>query len=334
VQVQQKLRVEQYGADDASAVEAAWSVLTAAEALDAPFRPPESLFRRSMTVRHGWDHSPELHFVASVDDVPVAMADLELPTWDNRDLAWAYLAVRPEHRRRGHGTALLVQLIEVARRAGRTKLGAGWWETPSSEPFAAQHGFPRVSQEIYRAVRPQELPPGLVDAAYDASLAHASDYELVHVQGRAPDALLPDVSAITAAINDAPFDDLDVEDEVFPVERIRDYESATLDSGHRLYRVVARHRRTGESAGHTVVAVDAETPALAHQHDTAVARGHRGHRLGLLLKADMMRWLADVEPQISFIDTFNAESNGQMIAVNEQLGYRALGRDLAFQGTL
>ena len=33
----------------------------------------------------------------------------------------------------------------------------------------------------------------------------------------------------------------------------------------------------------------------------------------------MMRWLAEAEPQVESIDTWNAESNDHMIAVNERL---------------
>ena len=94
---------------------------------------------------------------------------------------------------------------------------------------------------------------------------------------------------------------------------------------------MARHRATGELAGHTVVTVDSERPELGDQHDTAVARQHRGHRLGVLLKADMVRWLAEDEPQLETIDTWNAESNDHMVFVNELLGYRIMGRELDFQ---
>ena len=58
---------------------------------------------------------------------------------------------------------------------------------------------------------------------------------------------------------------------------------------------------------------------------------HRGHRLGLLLKADMLRWLAETEPALEAVDTFNAESNDHMVAVNERLGYRVMGRELQYQ---
>jgi hypothetical protein len=83
-----------------------------------------------------------------------------------------------------------------------------------------------------------------------------------------------------------------------------------------------------------VVVVETQRPVVADQHDTAVARAHRGHRLGMLLKAGMLLWLAEVEPQVETLDTWNAESNDHMIAVNEALGYRAMGRELQYQRSI
>jgi GNAT superfamily N-acetyltransferase len=331
MQAAHTLVVEEYDADDATAIEASRSVLEAATAVDAPFLPPLTFFRRSMYVRHGWDGSPERHLLLSVGRHPVALADLELGEWDNRDLLWFNLVVDPAHRRRGYGSRMLAEVLDIGRQERRTKFGSGWWETPSSEVFAERHGFRRAAQEIFRRQEPRLLPTGFIEAVCAEAAPYAAAYELVRIEGHAPDELLPTLTELTAAINDAPIDDLDVEDEVFTVERIRDYENAALSSGHRLRRIVAVHRPTGEAAAHTVVVVDTEQPELAHQHDTSVARAHRGHRLGLLLKAQMLRWLAEAEPQITSIDTWNAESNGHMIAVNERLGYRALGRELAFQ---
>jgi hypothetical protein len=83
-----------------------------------------------------------------------------------------------------------------------------------------------------------------------------------------------------------------------------------------------------------VVTVDTERPQIGAQEDTTVVRDHRGHRLGLLLKADLCRWLLAVEPQLRTLDTWNAESNDHMVGVNERLGYRAVGRALEFQRRL
>ena len=334
MQVREAVWVEEYDADDTEAVAAGLGILEAARAIDSPFRPSTTLFRRTMNVRYGWDCSPVRHLLARVDGRAVAVADVELGEWDNRDQAWIELVVDPAQRRNGYGSQLLSHVLGMARSLDRTKYGGAGWETSATEPFALRHGLIRASQEIFRAQSPEELPPGFAEQAYAEAATYADDYELVHFEGHATDAMLPVMAELTATINDAPIDDLDIEDEVFPVERIRDYECATIDGGHRLYRLMARHRATGEPAGLTIVAVDVERPTMAYQHDTSVVRAHRGHRLGLLLKAGMMRWLAEAEPQLTWIETWNAESNQHMIAINERLRYRALGRELTFQGRL
>ena len=48
----------------------------------------------------------------------------------------------------------------------------------------------------------------------------------------------------------------------------------------------------------------------------------------------MNLWLREVEPQLGPIDTWNAESNDHMIAVNELIGYRVMGRELEFQKSI
>ena len=117
-------------------------------------------------------------------------------------------------------------------------------------------------------VRPHELSRSFVDDAYGEAAAFAQDYELLRFEGHTPVELLPPTSGRSTT----PLDDL-TSDEVSPRGPTR----RTINSGHRLRRVIARHRETGELAGHTVVAVDAETPQLAHQHDTAVVRAHLGY---------------------------------------------------------
>ena len=143
--------------------------------------------------------------------------------------------------------------------------------------------------------------------------------------------MLGDVAAMTAAINDTPIDDLDIEDEVFTPERIRIFEAAQLAARSRIYRVIARERETGVLGGHTMVGVDAEHPGYAGQFNTSLLRAHRGHRLGRLLKITMLQWLADEEPQLRKLDTWNAASNAHMIEVNEILGYEIVASGIEWQ---
>lgn len=306
-------------------------LLTAAAAVDAPWVHPVTESQLRGRMRYGWDLEPGAHHVVLDAGVPVALGVLHASEWDNRDLAWLELTVHPDHRGRGVGGRAWTHLEELASARARPKRGCDSWEGSPGVAFAVARGFTEASRAINRRQHLAQVDPTEVRRLYDEAAAAATAYELVRIIGPTPEDLLPGVAQVAAAINDAPLDELDLEDEVFPPQRIRDYESATESRGERLYRLLVRHRETGELAGHTVVVVEAERPAIGHQHDTSVVRAHRGHRLGLLLKAGMNLWLADEEPALETIDTWNAESNDHMIAVNEQLGYRWMGRAIQLQ---
>ena len=80
---------------------------------------------------------------------------------------------------------------------------------------------------------------------YDEAVPIARGYELLRVAG--PDARRagPGLPHATAAINDAPRDELDMEDEVFTAERNRAFERAQLASGSAS---TASWRATGHPA--------------------------------------------------------------------------------------
>jgi len=326
--------IVEYTADDLTVVEDVVALNNAFQRLEAPWSHPGTVRGWVGMTLHGWDGEAPRRYVARQDGAVLGHGSLWLSEWDNTDLAWLDVVVHPEHRRRGVGSTVLAALVERAREAGRNKVGIDGWDSASTYAFAAAHGFEKKSQAVNRRQFLGDVDRSLV-AKLEAEAAEASrDYELVRVTGPVPDDLLEQVSVMTAAINDAPLDDLELEDEVFPPERVRSYENATIARGERLHRLLARHRSTGELAGHTVVAVEQDRPTIGHQHDTSVVRDHRGHRLGLRLKAGMLTWLAEEEPQLASIDTWNAESNDHMIEVNERLGYRVLGRGLQFQRRL
>ena len=323
--------IRRFTPDDREDVRAALEVRNTVETADASWERPTSLDVYTAMLRHGWDGEPDVPYLMCVEGRPVALGALSLPERDNRHLAWASVQVLPEHRRRGHGTALLAHLVEQARAAGRTSLGTEGWESEATLAFADRHGLKRVTQAIQRRQHLADIEPGVVQELYDAAATAARDYELVRVEGRSPADLVDGLVEVTAAINDAPTDDLDIEDDAMSPERLVAYEEACLARRNRIYRLVARHRESQVLAGHTVVVVEQDRPEVGHQHDTAVSRDHRGHRLGLLVKAGMLLWLAEAEPGLETIDTWNAESNEHMIAVNRVLGYRVMGREIGFQ---
>jgi hypothetical protein len=64
-----------------------------------------------------------------------------------------------------------------------------------------------------------------------------------------------------------------------------------------------------------------------------VLAGHRGHGLGITVKAANLIRLRVDEPQVTRVLTWNAETNEHMRAVNERLGFRVVNcwHDLSMQ---
>ena len=81
----------------------------------------------------------------------------------------------------------------------------------------------------------------------------------------------------------------------------------------------------GRLIGFSDLTVPADRHRPAHQGDTLVLRGHRGHRLGMLMKAVNLLALSEIAQSPPHISTFNAEENRHMLNVNEALGFRAVG---------
>jgi GNAT superfamily N-acetyltransferase len=329
------MNIEPFGPDDTDVVAEVVELQRAVQAVDSPWVHPSTVTTYTGMLRYGWDGEAPRAFVARDESgTATGTALYWVSEWDNQDFAWVDLVVHPDHRRRGIGRQLFEAMVDRAREEGRTKIGTDGWESESTRAFADAMGMALGSQAINRRQYLADMDRDVLAKLHDEAVTAAEGYELLRVVGAVPDDLIDAVVEMTAAINDAPTDDLEIEDEVFTAERVRGYEQATTAKGQRIYHLIARHKETGELAGHTVVAVENERPTIGHQHDTSVVRAHRGHRLGLLLKTEMLRWLTEAEPQLASIDTWNTETNDHMISVNEQLGYTILGRGLEFQRRL
>jgi GNAT superfamily N-acetyltransferase len=328
------MEIHRFGPDDGDRLQQYVEVVNAARATDSPWVHPATLRSEEGNFRHGWDGEVDVPYLALADGVPVAVGRVGTSEHDNLHLAWLGVQVDPAHRRRGHGTAVLEAMVSETRALGRTSIGIDGWDAESTAAFAARNGLEAKSSAIQRRQYVAELDWDAIERLHQEATDAASAYDLVRREGRTPADELEELAVMASAINDAPTDDLDIEDEVFSGERMAGYEASQLARGRRMYRTFARHRTTGELAGQSVIVVDGERPHLGEQHDTSVVAAHRGHKLGLLLKTDMNLWLREVEPQLAEISTWNAESNDFMIGVNDAIGYRIMGRELEFQKSL
>jgi GNAT superfamily N-acetyltransferase len=311
--------------DDMTQVTTVASIEEAARQVDDTEAFPTIPEMLAGQMRYGWDLEPPEHYLYVPENASDAIGVLavELPTRDNLHLVWASIVVHPDHRRHGHGSLIMNEALRIAREAGRSTVWVGTAEDDQgARKFVEGFGFRYASHDARRRQVLAEVDQSEIRRLWEIAEGAASNYRLERLRPPLSDEVLSELVGVTAAINDAPMGELTYEDEKFDLQRLRDLETAARGRGDRVYRVIARHRTTGEVGGHTVVLTHPLQPQIGGQGDTAVARHHRGHRLGLLLKIDMLRWLAEVEPQLKIIETWNNVDNSFMINVNEALGYR------------
>lgn len=307
---------------DLDTADALAEVLTAAEvAAGLPF--PPRVGAAALASRQLQSNGTPLDglWLAYEDGRLVGHLDLELPRSENTGSAQLRGHVHPDVRRRGIGRALMDAGTEAARKARRSRIYAGAFVGDEGVAVLEGWGFERTSgRYAVRRVDLHATAPDLWERLYDEAAGPAADYELVRLVGPTPEDLLEPMSTLHEAINDAPADDGDEEPALFDPDRVRAYDAAMAGRRQTVHRVVARHRRTGEWVGISMLCVDELSPSLGIQEDTSVVRAHRGHRLGLLMKAEMLRWIARERPGVGAVDTWNAIGNFHMIAVNERLG--------------
>src|SRR4051812_48719405 len=61
-------------------------------------------------------------WIGTADGIDVSAAVMRCPIHDNLDMVASEVFVHPEHRRRGHGRALVDRVIQRTRGLGRTRL--------------------------------------------------------------------------------------------------------------------------------------------------------------------------------------------------------------------
>jgi GNAT superfamily N-acetyltransferase len=255
-----------------------------------------------------------------IDDRPVAASEINLPLLDNLKSASVRVQVLPELRRKGYGAALLAAALEHVAAAGRTRV---FFEVPSAYPdgepqagrLLSNVGARPVLKEVRRLLDLTRRPK--------LDVAVADGYRVVQWVDHAPDDLVEGLAVLSARMStDAPQEKMDWEPEVWDAERYRKKEAAAVARGRVRYAGAAVHEATGQVVAMTDIGVNRGRPDVAYQWDTIVLTEHRGHGLGLALKARNHDLLVESSPESRWVNTWNAEVNAHMVAINERLGFQ------------
>lgn len=253
---------------------------------------------------------------------PVAGVELKLPTLDNLAAVSVTVLVPPTLRRNGVGARVLSAALAETLELGRPRV---FFEAPSPYPTGVgladgllkSVGARPVLKEVRRLL---DLRTSAVDPP-----AAPSGYRLVQWVDRVPAEYVEGMAYLMYRMStDAPFEDMDWEPEVWDADRYRAKEAAAIARGRVRYATLAVHEDSGAVAGFTDIGVSRFAPEVAYQWETIVETAHRGHGLGLVLKAANHRALAAGSPATRWVNTWNAESNAHMVGINERLGFRPM----------
>jgi GNAT superfamily N-acetyltransferase len=303
----------------------------AAQPADDPNRPPmtERVFAAWLALGWSEDH-PQAWLARDGAGQIRGWYLLALPERDNTNLAYLDPLVELAGRRQGTGTGLVQHAAELAHADGRGLLATEARQGSAGEAFCLSLGGRPGLPEAARVLRLDTIPAGKLARLRDQAEAAAGGYSLICWEGQVPERYLGQLARLAQAMNDAPRDD-DQDGQHWDVARMRESIDRVAAQGLRYYTVAARWDWTGELAGMTQLGVDPLQPDCAFQEMTVVARRHRGHRLGLLIKVAMLDLLAQHEPLLERIFTGNADSNQHMLAINDELGFAVLDHWRAFQ---
>lgn len=256
---------------------------------------------------------------------------------DNTSKTWLEVFVDPVERRRGIGGQLVEYAVERARAEGRTEItGESSFsfeerETSGTLRFAERHGFAVANMQIKRRL---VLP---VDEALLEKLAaeaaeHQGDYVLESFVHGVPDELLPSFCDLeNVLVVEAPSGDSEWEPESVTPELFKERLAKLAAVNRTRYTTLARLGQQVVALSDIVVTKGEER---ANQWSTIVDRAHRGHRLGMAVKVANLRQVVAAHPELIGVQTENAESNSQMVGINEQMGFRAVAVEPMFQRRL
>jgi RimJ/RimL family protein N-acetyltransferase len=146
-------------------------------------------------------------------------------------------------------------------------------------------------------------------------------YHAVAWSDAAPEELLVSYARALNAIHDAPDGTAEFEFPQWTAESVRAEEARLAASGMTQWTVAAVRDADNEVAGYTEVLLRPWLANIAVVGNTAVLEQHRGHRLGVFVKARMSAWLHEEQPAREWVMTMTNADNEHMIRVNERIGF-------------
>ncbi|MDH5133558.1 MULTISPECIES: GNAT family N-acetyltransferase [unclassified Microbacterium] len=283
----------------------------------------------------------DLGFVAREGDDIIGMVTVSFAQEEDAHAAELDLLVPAAHTGRGVEDALLDCAETEARERGRSVLQiwtlhrpeeadrmlqprTGWGRIPATPLSDVVEARDFTLEQVERnSELDLRADPEPLRRALDAALAVAGpDYRVVEWELPTPPEFRDGYAAVLARLStDAPSGDMDFVAEVYDADRVVRRDARLTGAGQTVSVVAVEHVPSGTLVAYNELLIGAEKTGTTHQFGTLVAKDHRGHRLGTIVKcANLLRW-RELVPDSDVVSTFNAEENRPMLDINEAIGF-------------
>jgi GNAT superfamily N-acetyltransferase len=227
------------------------------------------------------------------------------------DALWGTMAVLPDARRLGIGTALLVAISDRAHAAGK-----GWLQIPATDArpegveFLVHRGFTELERAKMVRLDLAGLAPPAIGAPAGIRLATLAEQPEL-------------VSGVHAVALEA-FPDIPGGDEPISVGDLAEFRARDVDRPGILPRgfMVALDVATDRVVGYASLILIPGSTSVAWHDMTAVVRDWRGRGVAGALKRATIAWAID--NGLTALETGNDLDNAPMRAINARLGFQPL----------
>lgn len=284
-------------------------------------------------------HELRLHWLVLVGDEPVGRMGMDLPQQDGSRTAYVFIELRRDAWGQGIGERAHALVERTARAHGRTVMQS-WVEhqAAAGDQLSAPTGFGAIPCDhsarfllrhrysLEQIVRKSAFTLAGSRAALErhaaAARAASGDYRVVQWETPTPDEYVDGYAWMKSRMStDAPSADLVVDEETWDAARVRTWDAEILDGGRRMLVTAAQHIATGELCAFNELVLGVDPDVASQQYDTLVLSTHRGHRLGMLVKAEGLLAWPRIAPASTRVVTYNAEENRPMLDINEAIGF-------------
>ena len=298
------------------------------------------------------EHERRLTWTVWTQGRMVGRVGVDLPLEGDSALAFWLIELVHEVWGRGIGSAAYELVERVARENGRSVLqsfaahpdaagprlnaptGFGTIPKDHAARFFLRHGYTLEQVERNSALDLQGSFEDVERLLAEATAASCG-YRLVQWFAPTPPQFVDGYAWMKSRMaTDAPSAGMQFDEETWDAARIARHDSIYTDTGRPLLVTAAQHIATGELCAFNELVIGNDRTEASHQEDTLVLKGHRGHKLGTLVKcAGLLRWrrFAPLSPRII---TYNAEENRPMLDINEAIGFVPIAYEGAWKKVL